>query len=66
MAMEDWLRAARAEEQRLLGEIMKTDLFKQLEAVRGVLAVYQGKMAAPAITTVVAERGSKTNVLNVA
>jgi hypothetical protein len=66
MAIEDWLRAARAEEQRLLGEIMKTDLFKQLEAVRGVLAVYQGKMAAPPITTAIAERGSKTNVLNVA
>ena len=65
MAMEDWLRAARAEEQRLLGEIMKTDLYRQLEAVRAVLAVYQGKTPAPPITTV-AERGSKTNVLNVA
>jgi len=65
MAIEDWLRAARAEEQRLLGEIMKTDLFKQLEAVRAVLAVYQGKTLVPPITTV-AERGSKANVLNVA
>jgi hypothetical protein len=26
----------------LLGEIAKTDLFKQLEAVRRVIAVYQG------------------------
>jgi hypothetical protein len=40
MSAEDWLRAAKSEEQRLLGEITKTDLYKQLEAVRGVLAVY--------------------------
>jgi len=40
MSAEDWLRAAKSEEQRLLTEIMKTDLYKQLEAVRGVLAVY--------------------------
>jgi hypothetical protein len=65
MAMEDWLRAARAEEHRLLGEMMKTDLYKQLEAVRAVLAVYQGKTPAPPIATA-AERGSRANVLNVA
>jgi hypothetical protein len=63
MAIEDWLRAARAEEQRLLGELTKTDLFKQLEAVRGVLAVYQGKAAVQPLNTG-AERGAK--VLNVA
>ena len=40
MSAEEWLRAAKAEEQRLLREIMKTDLYKQLEAVRSVLAVY--------------------------
>jgi hypothetical protein len=65
MAVEDWLRAARAEEQRLLGEIMKTDFYKQLEAVRGVLDAYQGKRPTPPITAV-AERGSKANILNVA
>jgi hypothetical protein len=40
VSAEDWLRAAKAEEQRLLGEIVKTELYKQLEAVRAVLAVY--------------------------
>ena len=40
MSSEDWLRAAKAEEQRLLDEIVKTDLYKQLEAVRAVFAVY--------------------------
>jgi hypothetical protein len=63
MSAEDWMRAAKAEEQRLLGEIMKTDLYRQLEAVRSVLAVYQGKT--PSITTVT-ERGLKASVLNVA
>jgi len=47
MSAEDWLLAARVEEQRLLGELAKTDLFKQLEAVRAVIAAYQGKVAAP-------------------
>ena len=42
MSAENWMNAARTEEQRLLGEIAKTDLFKQLEAVRRVIAVYQG------------------------
>jgi hypothetical protein len=65
MSAEDWLRAAKAEEQRLLVEIMKTDLYRQLEVVRAVLAVYQGKAPAQTIVTA-AERGSKTNVLNAA
>jgi hypothetical protein len=42
MSAQDWLRAAKAEEQRLLREIMKTDFYKQLEAVRAVIAVYEG------------------------
>jgi hypothetical protein len=42
MSAEGWLRAAKTEEERLLSEIMKTDLYRQLEAVRGVLAVYLG------------------------
>jgi hypothetical protein len=40
MPAEEWLRAAKTEEERLLSEIVKTDLYKQLEAVRGVLAAY--------------------------
>ncbi len=47
MSAEDWLLAAKVEEQRLLSELAKTDLFKQLEAVRAVIAAYQGKAAAP-------------------
>jgi hypothetical protein len=42
MSAQDWLQAAKAEEQRLLREIMKTVFFKQLEAVRTVIAVYEG------------------------
>jgi hypothetical protein len=41
MSAEDWLRAVKTEEQRLLGEMAKTDLFRQLEAVRAMIAVYQ-------------------------
>ena len=48
MSAEDWLRAAKTEEQRLLGEIAKTDLFRQVEAVRAMIAVYQGKEPSPA------------------
>jgi hypothetical protein len=48
MSAEDWLRAAKTEEQRLLGEIMKTDLYKRLDAVRTVIAVYQGPAESPA------------------
>jgi hypothetical protein len=50
MSVNDWLRAAKAEEQRLLREIMKTDFYKQLEAVRTVIAVYQGTAGSPAAT----------------
>ena len=42
MPADDWLRAVKTEEQRLLDEIMKTDLYKQLDAVRTVISVYQG------------------------
>jgi hypothetical protein len=55
MSATEWLQAAKSEEQRLLREIMKTTLYKQLEAVRTVIAVYEGKAkagAAPASTTV--------------
>src|ERR1700680_5085955 len=50
MSAEDWLRATQAEEQRLLVEIMKTDLYRQLDAVRTVIAVYEGT-AAPSAGT---------------
>jgi hypothetical protein len=50
MSAEDWLRAAKAEERRLLAEIAKTNLYRQLEAVRGVLAAYE----------VASERGSES------
>jgi hypothetical protein len=43
VSADDWLQAAKAEEQRLLREIMKSDLYLQLEAVRAVLSVYSGK-----------------------
>jgi hypothetical protein len=43
MSADDWLQAAKAEEQRLLREIMKSDLYLQLEAVRAVISVYSGK-----------------------
>ena len=42
MSAEDWLRAVKTEEQRLLDEIVKTDLYKQLDAVRTVIGVYEG------------------------
>ena len=47
MSAEDWLRAVKAEESRLLDEIAKTDLYKQLEAVRAVLTVYPETTASP-------------------
>ena len=47
MPAEDWLRAAKTEEQRLLGEIVKTDLYKQLDAVRTVIAVYEDTAESP-------------------
>jgi hypothetical protein len=62
MSAEDWLLAAKVEEQRLLSELAKTDLFKQLEAVRAVIAAYQGKVAAPEpVSGLAPERGSDPN-----
>jgi hypothetical protein len=49
MSSEDWLRAAKAEEQRLLGEIVKTDLYKQLDTVRAVIAVYARGTSSPGV-----------------
>ena len=49
MSAQDWLQAAKAEEQRLLREIMKTVFFKQLEAVRTVIAVYEGTPESAAV-----------------
>ena len=42
MSAENWLEAVKTEEQRLLAEIVKTTLYKQLDAVRTVIAVYEG------------------------
>ena len=41
MSSEGWLQAATTEEERLLAEIVKTTLYKQLAAVRAVIAVYE-------------------------
>ena len=41
MSANNWLQAAKAEEQRLLDEIVKSTLYKQLAAVRAVIAVYE-------------------------
>jgi hypothetical protein len=61
MSAEDWLQAAKTEEQRLLTEISKTDLFRQLEAVRAVIAVYQGKVPSPdQANGLPSERGSES------
>jgi len=75
MSADDWLRVAKAEEQRLLREIMKSDLYLQLEAVRAVIAVYSGKPPAQAgslqpcsLQPIDAASGpsSKTNIFNAA
>ncbi len=42
MSDEGFLKAAEEQEQALLTEIRKTDLFKRLEAVRAVIAAYKG------------------------
>jgi hypothetical protein len=47
MSADNLLQAARAEEERLFAEIAKTTLYKQLEAVRAVLAVYEVTTAVP-------------------
>ena len=41
MSAASWLEAAKAEEHRLFDEIVKTTLYKQLAAVRAVIAVYE-------------------------
>jgi hypothetical protein len=62
MSAQDWLQAAKAEEQRLLREIMKTSFYKQLEAVRTVIAVYEDTAesagAEPAATAAVSTRAN--------
>ena len=52
MSAEDWVRAAKTEEQRLLCEIAKTELYKQLDAVRTVIAVYEGTSESPPAASV--------------
>ena len=52
MSAEDWVQAAKTEERRLLGEIVKTDLYKQLDAVRTVIAVYEGTSESPPASSV--------------
>ena len=47
MSAEAWLQATKTEEQRLFDEIAKTPLYKQLQAVRAVIAVYEETMAPP-------------------
>jgi hypothetical protein len=42
MSAEGWLQAAKTEEERLIGEIAKTTLYRQLEAVRAVITLYEG------------------------
>jgi hypothetical protein len=49
MSADSWLEAAKIEEGRLLAEIAKTTLYKQLVAVRAVIALYDGTPA-PATT----------------
>jgi hypothetical protein len=46
-AADSWLQAAKLEEKRLIGEIRKSDLCRQLEAVRSVIAAYQGQTPTP-------------------
>jgi hypothetical protein len=43
MSAEGWLQAAKNEEERLFVEIAKTTLYKQLEAVRAVITLYERK-----------------------
>ena len=47
MSAEDWIHAAKTEEQRLLDEIAKTTPYKQLQAVRAVISVYDEAAQAP-------------------
>jgi hypothetical protein len=61
MSAEDWLQAAKTEEERLLAEIAKTTLYKQLEAVRAVLAVYEGTIGASEAEQAVPSPAPRTN-----
>jgi hypothetical protein len=61
MSAEDWVRAAKTEEQRLLGEIAKTELYKQLDAVRTVIAVYEGTSESPRPTSVSPQANGPTS-----
>lgn len=76
MSSDDLVRAAKNEEQRLLTEIMKTELYRQLEAVRAVIAVYppmaeqaavatmqSGPMISPQANGAASERNSKANAV---
>ena len=70
MSADDWLQAAKAEEQRLLREIMRSDLYQQLEAVRTVISVYSGKPLAQGGSSqpisVASGLGSKMNIFSAA
>jgi hypothetical protein len=68
MPATQWLQAAKSEEQRLLREIMKTSFYKQLEAVRAVIAVYESTAASagaapaePAATAVPTRANGQTS-----
>jgi hypothetical protein len=63
MSAEDWLRTAKAEEQRLFDEIAKTALYKQLAAVRAVIAVYEetSESTATPVPTSVPVPSARTN-----
>ena len=47
MSADNWLRAAKTEEERLIAEIAKTTRYKQLQAVRAVISVYEEPAAPP-------------------
>jgi hypothetical protein len=51
MSADNWLRAAKTEEERLIAEIAKTTLYKQLQAVRAVISVYERTAAPPETPT---------------
>jgi hypothetical protein len=62
MSTDNWLEATRAEEQRLLDEITKTTLYKQLAAVRAVIAVYEDTSGSSGASVPSAAHGSaRTN-----
>jgi hypothetical protein len=63
MSADNWLEAARDEEQRLLDEIAKTTLYRQLAAVRAVIAVYEdtSKPSVTPVSTVASGTPARTN-----